>query len=43
MIAKTAHLKTIEEKIAYIFISQFTTKVLGLDKINFQIICMLEK
>ena len=41
MTARTAHLKITEEKIAYVFISQFATKALGLDKINSQIIHML--
>ncbi len=41
MIAGTAHLKIMEEKIAYALMSQSATKATGPDKINFQIICIL--
>lgn len=41
MIVKTTYWKIIEKKIAYAYISQFTKKALGLEKIEFEIIRML--
>ena len=35
MIAKIAHLEIMEEKIAYALLSQFATKIPGLNKIIF--------